>query len=76
MSKFDDEWGRGDGSRRKAGRPKGASRHIYKGKCDVRLTAEEDFALSRLAEKNEVTRSDVMRRALRDYLKFNESSGE
>ena len=47
------------------------SRKAFRGKCDVRLTAEEDLMLTRLAEKNEVTRSDIMRRALRDFVKFN-----
>ena len=45
--------------------------HTYHGKCDVRLTAEEDSMLSQLAERNDVTRSDVMRKALRDFWKFN-----
>ena len=47
------------------------SKKIFRGKCDVRLTAEEDLMLTRLAEKNEVTRSDIMRRALKDFIKFN-----
>lgn len=63
------------GEKRGPGRPKGASRHIYHGKCDVRLTKEEDNMLRRLAERNDVTRSDVMRKALRDYWKFNNESG-
>jgi hypothetical protein len=44
---------------------------VYTGKCDVRLSSEEDSALSRLAERNGVTRSEVMRKALRDFVKFN-----
>lgn len=60
---------RGD---KKPGRPKGTSRHIYHGKCDVRLTKEEDNMLNQLAERNDVSRSDVMRRALRDFARFNE----
>lgn len=43
----------------------------YGGKCDVRLSAEEDSMLTKLANDNGVTRSDVMRRALRDFWKFN-----
>ena len=46
-------------------------REVFTGKCDVRLSAAEDSALSRLAKKNGVSRSDVMRRALSDFLKFN-----
>lgn len=40
-------------------------------KCDVRLTKEEDQMLDYLAERNEETRSSVMRRALRDMFRFN-----
>lgn len=43
----------------------------FSGKCDVRLSAKEDSALSDLAERNNVSRSDIMRRALRDFIKFN-----
>lgn len=56
------------------GRPKdigNKGRSVYRGKCDVRLTKEEDAMLNQLAELNEVSRSDVMRRALNDYWKFN-----
>lgn len=42
-----------------------------RGKCDVRLSAQEDLELSRLAEKNGVTRSEIMRKALKDFLAFN-----
>lgn len=48
----------------------------FSGKCDVRLSAAEDSALSELASRNNVSRSDIMRRALRDFLKFNGSSEE
>lgn len=41
------------------------------GKCDVRLNKHENEMLDHLAEVNGVTRSDVMRRALRDYAKWN-----
>ena len=44
---------------------------VFTGKCDVRLTTEENNALSRLAERNGVSRSDVVRKALRDFIKFN-----
>lgn len=43
----------------------------FYGKCDVRLTKEKDLELTRLAEKYGVTRSDVMRLALDDLLRFN-----
>ena len=63
-----------ENDRKRVGRPvsnnyKGQT--VFSGKCDVRLTAEEDSALSRLAELNETTRSEVMRKALRDFVKFN-----
>ena len=45
---------------------------VYTGKCDVRLSSEEDSALSRLAERNGVSRSDIMRKALRDFVRWNE----
>ncbi len=62
-----------EGGRKVVMRPMGGSNDKGKfyGKCDVRLTKQEDLELSRLAEKNGVTRSDVMRRALADFLKFN-----
>lgn len=46
------------------------------GKCDVRLTREEDLSLSRLAELNNTTRSAVIRKALRDFIKFNSADIE
>lgn len=55
---------------RKPGRPNGGM--SYRGnKCDVRLSAEESSMLDRLSEVNGVTRSDIMRRALKDFYKFN-----
>ena len=56
------------------GRPAGSGnrgRSVYHGKCDVRLSAEENIMLDRLAERNEVSRSDIIRKALRDFYKFN-----
>lgn len=61
-------------SRRGVGRPGGVGHKgltVYTGKCDVRLSAEEDSMLNRLAQQNGVTRSDVLRRALKDFYKFN-----
>lgn len=43
----------------------------FTGKCDVRLTAEENSLLDRLAERNGVSRSDVMRKALKDFGRWN-----
>lgn len=54
---------------RKHGRPKYSNK--FYGKCDVRLDKKELEMLDHLSELNEVTRSDIMRRALRDYYKFN-----
>ena len=48
------------------------ARDVYTGKCDVRLDAVQDAALSRLAERNNVSRSTIMRKALADFVKFNE----
>ena len=41
------------------------------GKCDVRLSTEELGMLERLSDANGVTKSDIMRKALRDFYKFN-----
>jgi hypothetical protein len=48
----------------------------FSGKCDVRLTAEENNILDSLANRNKVSRSDVMRKALRDFWKFNSEDEE
>lgn len=45
-------------------------------KCDVRLTPEENSMLNELAAKNDVSRSDVVRRALRDFYIFNTDKEE
>lgn len=63
-----------DGERKTIGRPKGYANRgldMKLKKCDVRLTKEEDQMLDYLAERNEETRSSVMRRALRDMFRFN-----
>lgn len=44
--------------------------HNYSGKVDTRLDKAENAMLDRLAVINGTTRSDVMRRALRDYYRF------
>ena len=43
----------------------------FSGKCDVRLTKKENEMLNYLAERNEVSRSDIMRTALKELYKFN-----
>lgn len=43
----------------------------YSGKCDVRLTKKENTMLNELAFKHGVTRSTIMRKALKDFYKFN-----
>lgn len=63
-----------DEKERGFGRPKGIGnkgQRMLTGKCDVRLDAREEHMLNYLAERNEDTRSGVMRKALRDYFKFN-----
>ena len=47
---------------KKHGRPKYSNK--FYGKCDVRLDKKELEMLDHLSELNEVTRSDIMRRAL------------
>ena len=48
-----------------------ADKRIKSAKCDVRLTREEDRMLDHLAESNGESRGEVMRKALRDFYKFN-----
>ena len=55
--------------KRGPGRPRWSGERVSK--CDVRLNAEEKHMLEVLAERNEVSNSDVMRMALRDLYKFN-----
>lgn len=57
-----------NGGLRRPGRPN--EKVSYSGKCDVRLSAEENNMLDKLSRDNNVTRSDVMRRALKDYFRF------
>ena len=54
---------------KKRGRPRWSGERDSK--CDVRLNAEENDMLNELAERNEVTRSTIMRKALKDFYKFN-----
>lgn len=55
---------------RRPGRPRWSGT-FTSSKCDVRLTPEENSMLNELASRNDVSRSDVMRRALRDLYLFN-----
>lgn len=74
MSKFD---GNNEERSRRPGRPEGSGhnsregRSVFSGKCDVRLDAQELNMLDRLASRNEVTRSEIMRKALRDFYRWN-----
>ena len=56
------------------GRPKFSG--TYRNKCDVRLNKEESAMLDHLSELNEVSRSDVMRKALKELYKFNTDTEE
>lgn len=56
------------------GRPKYTGK--YRDKCDVRLNKEESAMLDHLSELNEVSRSDIMRTALKELYKFNTDKGE
>ena len=51
------------------GRPKYSG--TYRDKCDVRLNKEESAMLDHLVDINDVSRSDVMRKALKELYKFN-----
>ena len=51
------------------GRPRYSDK--FSGKCDVRLTKKENDMLDYLSELNGATRSMIMRKALRDFYKFN-----
>ena len=57
--------------RRKKGRGRPKYSGTYRDKCDVRLNKEESAMLDHLSELNEVSRSDVMRKALKELYKFN-----
>ena len=46
-------------------------KRIKSAKCDVRLTREENRMLNQLADSNGESRGSVMRKALRDFYKFN-----
>ena len=56
------------------GRPKYSG--TYRDKCVVRLNKEESAMLDHLSELNEVSRSDVMRKALKELYGFNTDKEE
>lgn len=60
---------REDNKKKGPGRPKFSG--TYRDKCDVRLNKEESAMLDHLSELNEVSRSDVIRKALKELYKFN-----
>ena len=49
---------------------------VFSGKCDVRLTKKENEMLNYLAERNDASRSDIMRTALKELWKFNTDEEE
>lgn len=42
---------------------------VKPGKCDVRLTEDEMLMLNKLAEDEDITKSDVMRKGLHELYK-------
>lgn len=44
---------------------------LYQSKVDVRLSDKDNDALNRLAERYGESRSTIMRRALKDFIIFN-----
>lgn len=59
---------------KRPGRPRWSGERVSK--CDVRLNDEENDMLNKLSELNDVSRSDVMRKALKDFYKFNTGKEE
>ena len=55
--------------KRKVGRPPWASQ--FDTKVDVRISAKEDRMLNELSRRHGETRSNIMRKALNDFYKFN-----
>ena len=55
--------------KRKPGRPRWTGERVSK--CDVRLNKEEEMMLDMLAARYEESRSTIMRKALRDFFKYN-----
>ena len=55
--------------KRKPGRPRWTGERVSK--CDIRLNKEEEMMLDMLADRYEASRSTIMRKALRDFYRFN-----
>ncbi len=50
-------------------------REVFTGKVDTRLNKQEDAMLDELSQRNGVSRSAIVRKAIRDFYKFNSSEG-
>lgn len=50
--------------------------NLYQSKVDVRLSDKDNNALNRLAERYGESRSTIMRRALKDFIRFNSEDKE
>lgn len=50
--------------------------NLYQSKVDVRLSDKDNNALNRLAECYGESRSTIMRRALKDFIRFNSEDKE
>lgn len=56
---------------RKRGPGRPSTSYLYDTKVDTRISAKQSSALDRLAAEHEVSRSDIVRKALDDFIKFN-----
>lgn len=50
--------------------------NYYDAKVDTRISAADNNALNRLAERYGVSRSTIIRKALHDFVKFNSEDKE
>ena len=48
-------------------------REVLTGKVDTRLNAQENSMLDELSQRNGVSRSEIVRKAIRDFYKWNSS---
>ena len=53
----------------------GSQQKQFYGKCDVRLDKKELMMLEELSKSRGVTKSDIMRRALKDFYRWNTEDG-
>ena len=60
--------------KRKVGRPPWTN--LYDTKVDVRISAKEDRMINELSRRYGETRSNIMRKALNDFYKFNTQDEE